>query len=182
MGARPVALLDGLCFGEPGWQFRPRGRGDRRTTETASACRTSAARPFSTRRTRETARQRDVRRPAPGERVDAREGAGTGQRARPLRRDHRSRRHRRRVGAREPGARRGRRGQAALGAGRRSVHRQEADRSVARARRGRAGRVAAGLRCRGTCVVAVGDGERRSGSTCTSTACRCASRTSSRGK
>ena len=55
MGARPVALLDGLRFGEPGLRVRPRGRRDRRTTATASASPPSAARRSSTRAMRTTA-------------------------------------------------------------------------------------------------------------------------------
>ena len=106
-----------------------------------------------------------------------------GQPRRPLRRDDRPRRHRRRVGAREPGARRGRRRQAAVGAGRRSVHRQEADRGLASSSSSRA----SSSRCR----TAAPPGSRRRSrrwratapaSTSTSTACRCARRAWSRGR
>ena len=111
----------------------------------------------------------------PAERVTRAKARGDRERARPLRRDDRPRRDRRRVRAREPGARRGRRREAPVRADRRPVHGQEADRGLARARRGRARRVAAGLRRRRARL-------RRSprwratapASTSTSTACRCA--------
>ncbi len=80
---------------------------------------------------------------------------------RPLRRDDRPRRHRRRERPREPGALRRGRGQAADRADRRSVHRQEADRALARARRERALRIAAGSRRCRACLVAGRDGGAR---------------------
>ena len=55
MGARPIALLDGLRFAEPGHAVLARCRRDRRVRELASASRPSAARPSSTRRTATTA-------------------------------------------------------------------------------------------------------------------------------
>ena len=117
----------------------------------------------------------------PVERVMRAKATGSGQRHRPLRCDHRPRRHRRGVGAREPGARRLDR-EAALGADRRSLHRQEADRGLGRARAGRPRRVAAGLRRGGHRLGALGDGRRATESTSTSTSCRSARRAWSPGR
>ena len=66
--------------------------------------------------------------------------------------------------------------------GRRPLHRQEADRGLARARRGRARRVAAGLRRGRARLLARRDGPRRRASTSTSTASRCARTGWSRGR
>ena len=85
------------------------------------------------------------------------EGDGPGEPDRPLRRAHRARRDRRRLGAREPGSR-GLRREAALGADRRPVPRQGADRGVPRPGRAGARRRAAGLRCRRARVLARRDG------------------------
>ena len=71
------------------------------------------------------------------------------------------RRDRRRERAREPGARRGGRGQATVRPDRRPLHGQEADRGVARARRARPRRVAPGLRRGRARIVARRDGARR---------------------
>ena len=183
MGARPVALLDGLRFGEPGWGFRPRGRGDRPLRQLRR--RAHGRRRGGLRRglRRQLPRQRDVRRAAPGRTGHSRAGARHRQPARPLRRHHRPRRDRRRLGAREPGARRRLRGEAALGAGRRPVHRQEADRGLARARRG----AGSSSRCR--TAAPPGSPPRsprwraaRPESTSTSTASRCARTGWSRGR
>ena len=51
MGARPVALLDGLRFGEPDWHFWPRRRGDRPLRQLRRRPERRRARPSSTRRT-----------------------------------------------------------------------------------------------------------------------------------
>ena len=118
----------------------------------------------------------------PAERLTAREGEGRRGAGRPLRRDDGPGRHRRRLGAREPGARRRVGREAAVRAGRRSVHGQEADRGLGRARRARARRVAPGLRRGGARLVAVGDGRATTASMSTSTACRCARREWSRGR
>ena len=59
---------------------------------------------------------------------------------------------------------------------------QEADRGLRRARRGGPRRVAAGLRRRRPRVLALGDGPRHRASTSSSTACRCARRGWSRGR
>ena len=53
MGARPVALLDGLRFGEPGFAFSRASQGSA-TTATAWACRPWEATRSSTPRTRTT--------------------------------------------------------------------------------------------------------------------------------
>ena len=55
MGARPIALLDGLRFGEPGPGASRAPSAASASTATASACRPSAARRSSTRRTATTA-------------------------------------------------------------------------------------------------------------------------------
>ena len=55
MGARPIALLDGLRFGAPDSHFDRAVAGIGHVRELASACRRSAARRSSTRRTRATA-------------------------------------------------------------------------------------------------------------------------------
>ena len=160
MGARPIALLDGLRFGEPGGSSAAPSPASA-TTATASASRPSAARPSSTRPTRTTVwstrcASASSRRPVRRARATAigahvvLYGAHDG-----------TRRHRRRVRARERRARGGRPGQAAVRPDRRPVHRQEADRGVARARRERPRRVPAGLRRRRARLLARGDGARR---------------------
>ena len=132
MGARPVALLDGLRFGEPDWHFEravegighygncvgiPTVGGDtvfdrayRDNCLVNAMCVGLAPSPTAS--------------PAPAR-------ARTGHDGRPLRLDHRPRRHRRRERARQPGAGRGVAREAAVRADRRPVHRQEADRDVA---------------------------------------------------
>ncbi len=99
---------------------------------------------------------------APAHRARA-QGAGARDRERrpPLRRDDRPRRHRRRERARQPGAGRGGRRQAAVRPDRRPVHGQEADRVEPRARRARPRRLAPGLRRGRARVFARGDGARR---------------------
>ncbi len=108
----------------------------------------------------ELPRQRDVRGPGRQRPPPLGQGEWAGAARRPLRRDDRPRRDRRRFGARERRAERGRRRQAPVGPGRRSLHRQEADRGLARARRVGARRVAAGLRRGRSRIVVVGDGRR----------------------
>ena len=107
IGARPIAVLDSLRFGEPGdlgalaLPARPRGRRASATTATRSACRRSAARSTSRRRTSRTASS--TRWPSGSARrtgSDPQRGRGRRQRARPVRRLDGPRRHRRRVGAR----------------------------------------------------------------------------------
>ena len=163
MGARPIALLDGLCA-----SARPTGTSSARSPGSAHYGNCVGVPNVGGETVFDEAYAGNCLVNAmcvgllPTERVHAREGArAPGNAARPLRRDDRPRRDRRRVGAREPGARRGRRREAAVGAGRRPVHRQEADRGLARARRARARRVAAGLRRRRARLVARRDGARR---------------------
>ena len=129
----------------------------------------------------ESARERDVRRPAADRARPAGAGARRRERDRPLRRVHRPRRHRWRVRARLAGSGRLRR-QAADRSDRRPVSRQGTDRGVARA--GRIG--ARHRRCRTAARPAWPRHSPRWRataweSTCTSTACRSASRTSSLG-
>ena len=130
---------------------------------------------------RKSARERDVRRLAADRARAERPCAGARQRARPLRGVHRSRRDRRRIGARLPGSR-GLGRETAVGADRRSVPRQGVDRGLARARRTRARALVAGLRRRRARLLALRDGARRSASTCTSTGCPCARPISNRGR
>ena len=131
-------------------------------TETRSVSRPSAARSSSTPSTRDNCLVNAMCVGLlPAERV-TRAGATTvGNVLVALRRHDRPRRHRRRERAREPGARRGRRGEATLGADRRPLHGQAADRGLARTRRARPRRVAPGLRRRRARVVAGRDGARR---------------------
>ena len=89
--------------------------------------------------------------------------AGVGNLVVLLRRRDRARRHRRRQRAGLAGSRRGERGQAPVGADRRSVHREEAARVLARARDARPRRLAAGSRRRWPRVFARGDGRARRG-------------------
>ena len=131
------------------------------TTGTASACRRSAARSSSTRRTPPTA---SSTRCAWGCCPRARHARGSDDARRPrppLRGDNGTRRHRRRLGARERGARRGGRRQAPDRPGRRPVHGEAADRSVGRAGRAPSGPAPPGWRGRGPCILALRDGVRR---------------------
>ena len=159
MGARPVALLDGLYFGDPGWMFRravagighygncvgvPTVGGETRFDDAYrdnvlvnAMCVGLLPTERLTRAKARTAGHAVVLYGA----TTGRDGIGGA------------------IRAREPGARRGVGGQAALRPDRRPVHRQEADRGVARARRARARRLAPGLRRRRARVVALGDGE-----------------------
>ena len=142
--------------------LQARGRGDR-------PLRQLRRRPERRRRVRvrrglcaQPARERDVRRDPADRARPLGEGAGRRQRARPLRRPHRPRRHRRRVRARLAGSR-GLRREAALRSDRRPVPRQGADRGLARPRRAGTRRLAAGLRRRRARLVALRDGARRHG-------------------
>ena len=159
IGARPIAVLDSLRFGEPSLgalalPARPRGRRASATTATRSACRRSAARSTSRARTSRTAsstRWRSGWRERDGLIRSA--AAGRRQRARPVRRLDRPRRDRRRVGAGSAELGEERRGQAPDGPGRRPVRGEEAARVLAGAARARAARRAAGPRRRGADVV-----------------------------
>ena len=160
MGARPIALLDGLRFGAPDDHFS-------RAVGGIGAYGNSRRRAERRRRGRvrrrlrvELPRQRDVRRAASGRRLMSAK-APTGRRALVL-----------------YGATTGRdgiggasvlasqelgeddRGQAPVRAGRRPLHRQASDRGVGRARRARARALAPGLRRGRARLVALGDGGR----------------------
>ena len=106
------------------------------------------------------------------------------QRARALRRVDGPRRDRRRLRARFRRARRGGRGQAPDGPGRRPVRGEEAARVLARAARARAARLAPGPRRRGPDLVGLRDGleGRRRRRDRRRRSCRCASPTSSRSR
>ena len=145
IGARPIAVLDSLRFGEPGdlgalaLPARPRGRGHRplrQLDRRADDRRRGLLRGRRTSRTASSTRWRSGSRRATGSMRSA--AAGVGNVRRPVRRLDRPRRDRRRVGARLRRARRGRRGQAPDGPGRRPVRGEEADRVLARAARARA--------------------------------------------
>ena len=149
IGARPIAVLDSLRFGEPtasgrarALPARRRGRRGSATTATRSACRRSAARSTSRRPTSTTAwstRWRSGSRRASSSCAAPRRGAG--QRARAVRRLDRPRRDRRRVGARlgrAGGDGEGATGQAPDRPGRRPVRGEEAARVLAGAARARA--------------------------------------------
>ena len=176
MGARPIALLDGLRFARRRPSFRPRGRRDRRVRKLGRRAHGRRRGRLRRELPRQRARERDVcRAPARRPRHAGRRDRPR-QPRRPLRRDHRTRRDRRRVGAREPGARRGRRRQASHRPGRRPVHGQEADRGLGRARRVGPRRVAAGLRRRRPRLLALGDGARLRDRPPARPACRCGRR------
>ncbi len=105
MGARPIALLDGLRFGAPDWHFR-------RAVAGIGHYGNCVGRPERRRRDGlrrglrgQPARERDVRRAAPDRARAQGEGDRHREPDRPLRRAHRPRRDRRRLGAREPGSR-----------------------------------------------------------------------------
>ena len=102
--------------------------------------------------------QRDVRRADRARAADPLGRRGSGQRRGAVRRAHRPRRHRRRLGAGERGARRGRRGEAPDGPDRRPVRGEEAARVLAGAARARAARRAPGPRRGRADLVVVGDG------------------------
>ena len=161
VGARPIALLDGLWFGAPDHHFERAVAGIGNYGNSVGVANVGGATVFD-----EAYRGNCLVNAMCVGLLDAAaaavgEGARAGEPRRALRRDHRARRHRRRVRARQPGARRGRSRQAALGASRRSVHRQEADRGVDGARGVGTRRVAAGLRRRGSGLRALRDGARR---------------------
>ena len=153
-----LAALRRARLGALALPARPRGRRHRPLRQLDRRRRRSAARSTSRARTSRTAsstrcasgsRRKDqmIRSAAAGVgNVIVLFGALTG-----------PRRHRRRVGARQRGARRGR-GQAPDRPDRRSVRGEEAARVLARAARQRAARVAAGPRCGGAHVELVGDG------------------------
>ena len=165
VGARPIAVLDSLRFGEPAESERSRYLLDRAVGGIGHYG-NSIGVPTVGRRDllrvllrAELPGQRDV----PGARArtsgsSARAAAGPGQRARAAGRADRPRRDRRRLGAGLGRARRGRRGQAPVGADRRPVRGEEAARVLPGAAGLRAAGVAAGPRRRRADLVLVGDG------------------------
>ena len=160
MGARPVALLDGLRFGAPDNHFDRAVAGIGAYGNSTGIPTVGGEAVFDPSYADNCLVNAMCVGLLPVGAADDGEGDRGRPPRRPLRRDDRPRRDRRRERAREPGARRERRRQAALGAGRRPVHRQEADRGLGRADRARARRVAAGLRRRGPRVLARRDGRR----------------------
>ncbi len=183
MGARPIALLDGLRFGEPGWQFERAVSGIGHYGNCVGVPTVGGDTVFD-----EAYRDNCLVNAMcvgllPADRVKSARAQGTGNvvvlYGAATGRDGDRRRER----ARQPGARRGRRREAALGPDRRPVQRQEADRGLGRARRARPGRLVAGLRRGRARLVPVGDGaEAARESTSTSTASRSARRTWRRGR
>jgi hypothetical protein len=140
-GRRPVAVMDPLRFG-PLDAPTPNGccpasSPASAATATAWACPTSAARRLRRDLPRQPAGQRAVRRrpaprgPAPGQ------GVAERQQGDPLRRGHRRRRHRRRVGSGQSRPSRDRTDQAAQRPGRRPVHGEAPHRVHARGLQGR---------------------------------------------
>ena len=75
MGARPIALLDGLRFGEPGLRVRPRRRRHRPLRQLRRRPHRRRRHGLRRRLRVEPARQRDVRRAPPDRPRDARRGA-----------------------------------------------------------------------------------------------------------
>ena len=107
MGARPVALLDGLRFAEPDWHFSRAVGGIGHYGNCVGVPTVGGEAVFD-----EAYRDNCLVNAMcvgllPADRVTACEGDGSGTARPPVRRDDRARRDRRRVGAREPGARRG---------------------------------------------------------------------------
>ena len=188
IGARPIAVLDSLRFGEPS---SPRSRYllDRAVAGIAHYGNSVGVRD---RRRRGLLRgplraelpgQRDgprARRPGPH---DPQRRRRRRERRRALRLLDRPGRHRRRVGPGQRGARH-RRGQAPDRAGRRPVRGQEGAGVLARAARARPARLAAGPRRRGPDVVVGGDGVQGRGRPRPRRRprCRCARRTWSRSR
>ena len=162
MGARPIALLDGLRFGEPDWQFRRAVAGIGHYGNCVGVPNVGGECAFDEAYAANPLVNAMCVGLLPTERVLSARAAGPRQCARPVRRVHRPRRDRRSVRARLPGSR-GLGRKAPVGSDRRPVPRQGADRGVTRARRPRPRRLAPGLRRRRARVVAVRDGARRRG-------------------
>ena len=120
MGARPIALLDGLWFGEPDFHFRQAVAGIGHYGNCVGVPTVGGQTVFDP----AYASNCLVNAMCVGLLDSARLALGEGERAgaarRPLRRDDRPRRDRRRFGARERRAERGRHRQAPVGPGRRS--------------------------------------------------------------
>ena len=107
MGARPVALLDGLRFGEPGWMFERAVAGIGHYGNCVGVPTVGGETVFDPAYADNCLVNAMCVGLLPTERVLKAQARGTGQRRPPLRRDDRPRRHRRRERARQPGARRG---------------------------------------------------------------------------
>ena len=164
MGARPIALLDGLRFGAPDAHFRRAVAGIGALRELESGWRRWAARRSSTGVRGQLPRQRDVRRAAPVERVMSAKAKRAGQRSSSSTAPP--------PAATASAARRCSRGRSSARATRtsgrpfRSAIRSRAtssSRSSRRARRAGARRVPAGLRRGRARVGALRDGARRDG-------------------
>ena len=178
MGARPIALLDGLRFGDPGFAFGRAVAGIGHYGNCVGVPTVGGEAVFADAYAANPLVNAMCVGVLPAERVLAVSRAWDREPDRPLRRDHGPRRDRRRERPREPGALGRGRGQAPDRADRRSVHREEADRGEPRARRERPVRVAAGPRRGRARVVARRDGGAATRAwTSTSTRCRSARRT-----
>ena len=189
IGARPIAILDSLRFGEvadvrafalPARARRGRHRPLRQLDRHRHRRRRDLLRgPVRA----ELPRQRDGGRPDPDGRADQVRRRGCRQRRRAVRRADGPGRHRRRVGA---GAAPSwtRTGQAPDGADRRPVRGEEAARVLAGAARPQAARRAAGPGRRGPDLLVAPRWRPRARSAwiCTCAACRCARRTWSRSR
>ena len=126
MGARPIALLDGLRFGAPDDHFSRAVGGIGAYGNSVGVPNVGGEVVFDDVYASNCLVNAMCVGLLPVRLRDERAGRHGRCAARPLRRHHGPRRHRRRLGAREPGARRGSRGQAALRPGRRPVHRASA--------------------------------------------------------
>ena len=160
-GRPPIALLDGLRFGEPGFEFGRAVGGIGHYGNCVGVPTVGGDTVFDDAYASNPLVNAMCVGLLPTDRVTRAEAGGRRQPRRPLRRDHGTRRDRRRERAREPGALRRRRGQAPVRPGRRPLHGQEADRGEPRARRRRPRPVAAGPRRGGPRVLPLRDGERR---------------------
>ena len=123
MGARPIALLDGLRFGAPDDHFSRAVGGIGHYGNCVGVPNVGGEVVFDDAYASNCLVNAMCVGLLPADRLTTREGDGGRGARRRLRRDHRPGRHRRRLGARERRARRGRRRQAAVRAGRRPVHR-----------------------------------------------------------
>ena len=163
VGARPIAVLDSLRFGELDsprsrylfdWRrqgHRPLRQLDRRADRRRRGLLRAGLRA-------ELPRERDVRGPRAARAADPQRGGRRGQPARAARRAHRPRRHRRRVRAGERRAVGRGRVEAPDRADRRPVRGVEAGRVLPRAARPRPARLAPGPRRGGAVVELVRDG------------------------
>ena len=165
VGARPIAVLDSLRFGEPADSERSRYLLDRAVAGIGHYGNSIGVPTVGGEIYFESSYEQNCLVNAmclglaPHERLIRSAAAGPGQRARAAGRADRPRRDRRRLGAGQRRARRGRRGQAPVGPDRRSVRREEAARVLPGAARPRAAGLAAGPRRGRADLVRVGDGQ-----------------------